>query len=268
MILYPQEVKEMLEALLLCSAEPLTLGALSDITGYESADILDVLDQLQQDYLAQGRGFEICEIAGGWMFATMPKHAPYIEKLVKPRLVSLSQASLEVLSIIAYRQPITRGEMEEIRGVNCDSSVNTLLERGLITEAGRKDVPGRPILFATTTAFLKYFGLTSIKDLPEMDMSGFQPVNPEEFDLGGIDGNRVTAAVMEDGEGEKVSEGAEAGEDTGSNEVVAAREDIVDEESHVVLEAVEDADVTRSIEVVEDATIAEPNEELSSTDSE
>ncbi|MCL1849722.1 MAG: SMC-Scp complex subunit ScpB, partial [Clostridiales bacterium] len=163
MILYPQEIKELLEALLLCSGEPLTLEALSEITGYESADILEVLDRLQQDYLEQGRGFEICEIAGGWMFATLPKHAPYIEKLVKPRLVSLSQASLEVLSIIAYRQPVTRSEMEEIRGVNCDSSVNTLLERGLIREAGRKEVPGRPILFATTTDFLKHFGMTSLR---------------------------------------------------------------------------------------------------------
>jgi segregation and condensation protein B len=169
LILYPQELKSLLEALLLCSAEPLTLSALAEITGYESQDILETLDQLQQEYHAHGRGFEICEIAGGWMFATLSKHAPYIEKLVKPRLSTLSQASLEVLSIIAYRQPVTSGEMEDIRGVSCDSSVNTLLERGLIQEAGRKDVPGRPILFATTTGFLKYFGLTSLQDLPELD---------------------------------------------------------------------------------------------------
>jgi segregation and condensation protein B len=160
---------ELLEALLLCSAEPLTLTMLTDITGYESQDILEALGALQQEYHEQGRGFDICEIAGGWMYATLSKHARFIEKLVKPRLSTLSQASLEVLSIIAYRQPVTRGEMEEIRGVSCDSPVNTLLERGLIREAGRKDVPGRPILFATTTDFLKYFGLTSIKDLPELE---------------------------------------------------------------------------------------------------
>ena len=168
MILYQQEAKEILEALLLCSGEPLTLNALSDITGYDATDILEVLDSLQQDYLAQSRGFMICEIAGGWMFSTYPKHAPYIEKLLKPRVTALSQASLEVLSIIAYRQPVTRGEMEDIRGVNCDSSVNTLLDRGLIREAGRKEEPGRPIMFATTTDFLKYFGLTSLRDLPEL----------------------------------------------------------------------------------------------------
>jgi segregation and condensation protein B len=172
MTLYPQEIKELLEALLLCSAEPLTLASLCEITGYPSEDILETLDQLQQDYHQQGRGFEICEIAGGWMFATFPMHAPYIERLVKPRLSSLSQASLEVLSIIAYRQPVTRGEMEEIRGVNCDSSINTLLERGLIREAGRKEVAGRPIMFATTTDFLKYFGLASLRDLPALDTEG------------------------------------------------------------------------------------------------
>ncbi len=181
MILYPREAKELLEALLLCSNEPLSLDALSEISGYDNGDILEILDSLQQDYFEQGRGFEIREIAGGWMFATHPKHAPYIEKLLKPRISSLSQASLEVLSIIAYRQPVTRGEMEEIRGVSCDSSVNTLLERGLITEAGRKEVPGRPILFSTTTSFLKYFGLTSLKDLPPLpDMALIDSASIEE----------------------------------------------------------------------------------------
>ena len=169
MNLYQQEIKEILEALLLCSSQPLRLDELTEITGYDSGDILETLGQLQQDYAWQSRGFDICEIAGGWMFASNPKYALYIEKLIKPRLSALTQASLEVLSIVAYRQPITRGEMEEIRGVGCDSSVNTLLERGLIREAGRKDVPGKPILFATTSDFLKYFGLTSLQELPAIE---------------------------------------------------------------------------------------------------
>jgi len=180
--LYPQELKELLEALFLCSSEPLTLTALVEITGYESQDVLEALDLLQREYHDQGRGFEICEIAGGWMFSTFSRHAPFIEKLVKPRLTSLSQASLEVLSIVAYRQPVTRGEMEDIRGVNCDSPVNTLLERGLIREAGRKDVPGRPIMFATTTDFLKYFGMTSLRDLPVLEPDE-QPDNEDTGNL-------------------------------------------------------------------------------------
>ena len=207
MILYPQEMKELIEALLLCSSEPLTLGALAEITGYESGDVLQVLDRLQQDYHEQGRGFEIREIAGGWMFATHPKHAPYIEKLLRPRITSLSQASLEVLSIIAYRQPVTRGEMEEIRGVNCDSSVNTLLERGLITEAGRKEVPGRPIMFATTTDFLKHFGLMSLRDLPGL---------PDLAELGeeaGLDGATERG---EEGRAEEAALGGEAGQAEGA----------------------------------------------------
>ena len=203
MNLYPQEIKELLEALLLCSAEPLSLSTLSNLTGFDSPDILEALDQLQQDYHAQGMGFEICEIAGGWMFATFPKHAPFIERLIKPRLSSLTQASLEVLSIIAYRQPITRGEMEEIRGVNCDSPVNTLLERGLIREGGRKDVPGRPITFVTTMDFLKYFGLTSLQDLPAL----------------AIDAVEGEDEVMEgEGMGEAVGMGEAMGEAAGMEE--------------------------------------------------
>lgn len=166
MNLFPDEGKRLLEALLLCSAEPLTLKVLTEITDYESSEILDLLSEIQRDYQQQSRGFALTEIAGGWMFATYPEHAPYIEKLVKPRLSSLSQAALEVLSIVAYRQPITRAEIEEIRGVSCDSSLGTLLDRALVEEKGRKDAPGRPILFGTTTDFLKYFGLSSLKDLP------------------------------------------------------------------------------------------------------
>jgi segregation and condensation protein B len=102
------------------------------------------------------------------MFATLPQHAPYIEKLVKPRLSTLSQAALEVLSIVAYRQPVTRMEIEEIRGVGCDSSLGTLLDRQLVEEKGRKEAPGRPILYGTTTEFLIYFGLNSLDQLPEL----------------------------------------------------------------------------------------------------
>ena len=167
--------KPALEALLLCSSEPLTLKSLSEILEAPQAEILAALGQLRQEYQETARGFEICEIAGGWMYASLPKFAPLIERLVKPRLSSLSQASLEVLSIIAYRQPITRGEIEEIRGVSCDSSVNTLLDRGLIQETGRKEVPGKPVLFGTTTDFLKYFGLTSLQDLPELGADEEEP---------------------------------------------------------------------------------------------
>lgn len=180
--LFPAEGKRLLEALILCSAEPLTLKVLTEISDLETSEILELLSEIQMDYQQQNRGFALTEIAGGWMFATYPEHAPYIEKLVKPRLSSLSQAALEVLSIVAYRQPITRAEIEEIRGVSCDSSLGTLLDRGLVEEKGRKDAPGRPILFGTTTDFLKYFGLSSLKELP-----AFPSMPAEGEDAGNTD---------------------------------------------------------------------------------
>jgi len=179
MSLFAAESKSLLEALLICSAEPLSLKTLAEITGLEEATLHDLIIALQQEYKEQGRGFTIKEIAGGWIYTTLPQHTPYIEKLVKPRLSTLSQAALEVLAIIAYRQPITRAEIEEIRGVSCDSSLGTLLDRKLVEEKGRKDAPGRPILFGTTSEFLKYFGLASLEQLPkvEIEQSGKENVS-------------------------------------------------------------------------------------------
>lgn len=168
MTLFIAESKCLFEALFLCSAEPLSVKTLAEITGIDSVAIPSLLEAIQTDYQQQGRGFALVEIAGGWMFATLPQHAPYIEKLVKPRLSTLSQAALEVLSIVAYRQPVTRMEIEEIRGVGCDSSLGTLLDRQLVEEKGRKEAPGRPILYGTTTEFLIYFGLNSLDQLPEL----------------------------------------------------------------------------------------------------
>lgn len=170
MTLFTAESKSLLEALLLCSAQPLSLKTLSEITNLEQVEIQDLLFALQIEYKEQGRGFTIKEVAGGWIFATLPQHTTYIEKLVKPRLSTLSQAALEVLSIVAYKQPVTRSEIEEIRGVSCDSSLGTLLDRQLVEEKGRKDAPGRPILFGTTSEFLKHFGLVSLEQLPKVQL--------------------------------------------------------------------------------------------------
>ncbi|MDR1192766.1 MAG: SMC-Scp complex subunit ScpB [Peptococcaceae bacterium] len=210
MNLFSREIKELVEALLLCSAEPLSLKTLAEITGQEPGDLLEVLEGLRDEYAEQSRGFEIREIAGGWCFATFPRHASYIERLVKPRLSSLSPSAAEVLTIIAYRQPITRGELEDIRGVNSDSPVNTLLNRGLIREAGRKDVPGRPILFATTADFLKRFGLNSLGDLKPL--------------AGGGGGGEAAKAVSDAGEAGEADDVSEIGEGDEADEVEAAGE--------------------------------------------
>ncbi len=167
--LFPDEAKSIVEGLLFVSNEPLTPKVVAEILERNIVEITAVLKEIKADCERYSRGFCLSEVAGGYLFTTRSEHAPYIEKLVKPRLNTLSQAALETLAIIAYRQPITRSEIDEIRGVQSDSCLNTILERGLIEEAGRKEAPGRPVLFATTPDFLKYFGLKSLADLPKLN---------------------------------------------------------------------------------------------------
>ncbi len=164
--LFPDDTKGIIEALLFVSSEPLTPKTISEILERDMGDIIIALKEIKADCERENRGFCLMEVAGGFSFATRSDFAGYIEKLVKPRLNTLSQAALETLAIIAYKQPITRSEIDEIRGVKSDSSVNTLVERDLIQELGRKEGPGRPILYGTTPAFLKYLGLKSLEDLP------------------------------------------------------------------------------------------------------
>ncbi|MDD2401001.1 MAG: SMC-Scp complex subunit ScpB [Clostridia bacterium] len=164
--LFPDDTKNIIEALLFVSNEPLSAKMLADIIGRSQEDIVLLLKDIKADCEREMRGFCLIEIAGGYSFVTRPEYASYVEKLVKPRLNTLTQAALETLTIIAYKQPITRSEIDEIRGVKSDSAVSTILERLLIYEVGRKDGSGRPILYGTTPAFLKYFGLKNIKELP------------------------------------------------------------------------------------------------------
>lgn len=164
--LFPEEVRSIIEALLFVSSDPLSAKTIAEIVGIDEKDVVAVVSEIKAQLERETRGFRLLEVAGGYSFATRPEHSVYLEKLLKPQLSALSQAALETLAIVAYKQPITRSEIDEIRGVKSDSSVSTLLERGLIEEVGRKDGPGRPILYGTTQEFLKYFGLKSLADLP------------------------------------------------------------------------------------------------------
>ncbi len=164
--LFPEEVKSIIEALLFVSNDPLSVKTIAEIVEIDEKDVAVILSEIKAQLEKEARGFRLLEVAGGYSFATRPEHAVYLEKLLKPQLSALSQAALETLAIIAYKQPITRSEIDEIRGVKSDSSVSTLLERGLIQEIGRKEGPGRPIIYGTTQEFLKYFGLKSLADLP------------------------------------------------------------------------------------------------------
>jgi len=125
---------------------------------------------MKSSFEREGRGLQIVQLAGNYQLATLPEHATYFERLAySPTRSSLSQAALETLSIIAYRQPITRIEVEEIRGVKSERAIHTLVNKDLIQEVGRAEAIGRPILYGTTAAFLDYFGLGSLQDLPDLN---------------------------------------------------------------------------------------------------
>ena len=177
MQLFETKEKYLLEALLFVAYEPMSIKKLADIMQVETSLVRELLAELQEDY--QERGFELKEIAGGWQFLTREEFASYIDKLYHPRNQQLSQAALETLAIIAYRQPITRLEMEQIRQVKVDAVVNKLMDKHLIKEVGRREGPGRPILYGTTKEFLSFFGLSSLKELPPLEQFAQTSENKE-----------------------------------------------------------------------------------------
>ncbi|MFZ5640881.1 MAG: SMC-Scp complex subunit ScpB [Bacillota bacterium] len=181
-VLFPKETKAAIECLLFVSKEPVSKKTLAQILELNPEDILALVKELQQEY--RDRGVQILEIANGYQMCTRPDFAPYIEQLYKPQAsYGLSRAALETLAIIAYKQPITRAEVEAIRGVKIDSSLGTLVEKNLVREVGRKDGPGRPMLFGTTPAFLKYFGLMDLDELPDPDEFVTLNAQPDQLDM-------------------------------------------------------------------------------------
>lgn len=135
-------------------------------------ELEETLDALESGYDFERRGLRLLRFGAHVQLATRPDYAPYVEKLLQPvQKQSLSQAIMETLAVIAYRQPVTKAEVELIRGVKCDYSVQSLVAKGLIEEVGRKDALGRPILYGTTDAFLRHFCISSLADLPEIDFS-------------------------------------------------------------------------------------------------
>ncbi|MDR2818054.1 MAG: SMC-Scp complex subunit ScpB [Endomicrobium sp.] len=164
------EVKKILEALLFVSDKPLSLKELKDIIKSDVADISnleDILKELKDEYATLNKPYEIKFVADGWTFATKPEYSPWIKKLLKEKTVlKLSPSALETLAMIAYKQPITRAEIDEIRGVESSGVIDTLLERKLIKIVGRKEALGRPLLYGTTQDFLKHFGLAHLSELP------------------------------------------------------------------------------------------------------
>ncbi len=177
-----ENLKSIVEAVIFASDVPLSLKQLKEIinepskifakngdqTKITEQDIKNAIDELNREYAERGSAFRIIEIAEGYQFATLPEFAKWVGKLFKERTKKkLSQPALETLAIIAYKQPISKPEIESIRGVNVDHIIKTLLEKKLITIVGRADTIGRPLLYGTTKEFLKYFGLKSLSELPK-----------------------------------------------------------------------------------------------------
>lgn len=163
------KLKSIIEGLLFASGdEGLEIRQLADILELDAKFVADLVEDMRGEWKRQERGLQIVEIAGACQITTLPEHAPYFERLASsPARTSLSQAALETLSIIAYKQPITRIQIEEIRGVKTDRALQSLVAKDLIEEIGRAEAVGRPILYGTTKSFLDYFALNGLHDLPD-----------------------------------------------------------------------------------------------------
>ncbi len=165
-------VKSVIEALLFASDKPLTIEQARNVLGnnLEASEIRAVLEQLSSGYQQSNRGIRITEIAGGFQMTTAPGFAGFLKKLFRERHADkLSKPGLETLAIIAYKQPVTKFEIESLRNVNVDGVINNLLDKNLVRICGRKKVAGRPYVFGTTKQFLEYFGLKSLEELPKME---------------------------------------------------------------------------------------------------
>lgn len=164
-----REKKSVLEALLFLSGEPITLSVIRNVIDLSESEIKKLMDELIIQYRDQKGGLSIVEVANGYQMVTNPEYAEWVRKFKSTQLSGrLSMPALETLSIIAYKQPVIRAEIEQLRGVSSDSAIRTLLEKRLIKVIGRKEVPGRPFLYVTTREFLEYFGLKDLSELPTL----------------------------------------------------------------------------------------------------
>jgi len=219
----PQETQAALEAIIYAADEPATLDQIANALGLEKTEARAALDLLVAAYQTEDRGFEVRKVAGGWKMYTKAQHHDVVRKFIKslqPPL-RLTMPALETLAVIAYKQPVTVPEINEIRGVNVGGVIKTLLEKRLITTAGRKEVIGRPILYRTSKQFLMRFGLSDLEELPSLKEfeqlaqaalgsdAGIAPTEPEAAAAPAAESPEA-AAIRESGESNDL---AELGED-------------------------------------------------------
>ncbi|MDD2648425.1 MAG: SMC-Scp complex subunit ScpB [Eubacteriales bacterium] len=180
-----KETAHIIEAILFVAGEPVMLSDLRDAVGVTDEELREGLTELDNEYTFARRGIILRRFGEHVQLSTRPEYAEYVERLLQPvQKQSLSQSAMETLAIIAYRQPCTRSEIEAVRGVKCDYSVQSLALKGLIAEAGRKDTVGHPILYATTDKFLSHFGIADLSQLPELPQA-----NEEENGASEISGD-------------------------------------------------------------------------------
>lgn len=164
------QIQAIIESVLFAAGDAVEIEKLADILDVDKKSLKEIIKKMMDAYNDEHRGIHIIQLEDAYQMCTRGEYAPYVSRLAEPRRKqNLSNAAMEVLSIIAYKQPVTRTTIEHIRGVNCDYIVNRLVERNLIEEVGRLDVPGRPLLFGTTREFLRCFGLSSLDELPDFD---------------------------------------------------------------------------------------------------
>jgi segregation and condensation protein B len=163
-----EQIRAIIESLLFAAGEALPLPRLYELVDADKKAVRAALAELQEQMNLPGRGVRLVEAAGGWQFQTSPENAAWVGRLLQSKPVRLSRPSLETLSIIAYRQPVTRPEIEEIRGVDTGGVIKTLLDHDFVQIQGRKDVPGKPLIYGTAKRFLEFFRLKSLADLPTL----------------------------------------------------------------------------------------------------
>lgn len=181
------QAEAVIEALLFTMGEAVSAEAIGAVIGHDRETVMKTVRHLMDRYRDEGRGIRIIELDGAFQMCTSPEMYDYVIKLThQPKKQVLTEVMLETLAIVAYKQPVTRTEIEQIRGVSCSHAINKLLEFGLITEAGRLNAPGRPILFATTEEFLRTFGVQSVDSLPSVSpeqMESFKTEAEEEAQM-------------------------------------------------------------------------------------
>ena len=208
------DIKNIIESLLFVAEEPLTIDRFKKIiSGAETKEVREALEELKADYETRQGGFFLNQVAGGYQIRTRPEYMEWIKRLLQPKPMRLSKAALETLAIIAYKQPVIRSDVEHIRGVDCGGVLRVLLERKFIRVLGRKEIAGRPLIYATTKRFLEVFDLKNLKDLPT-------PKEIEEFGSALSEDMNVTAdedkikpenlTVTDDAETERSAETVES----------------------------------------------------------